>query len=72
MSICPKVLVRTCAYIYNEFTSSYSRQGVAEEIQIAEDGSILQTEATSCGLNGRPLEGVGRYPAYIACNLMDF
>lgn len=50
--------------------SGYSRQGVAEEIQIAEDGSIRQAEATSCDLNGRPLEGVGKYPAYIACNLM--
>ena len=24
---------------------------------------------TSCGLNSRPLEGRGTYPAYIACNL---
>lgn len=35
------------------------------------DGSIRQAEATSCGLNGGPLAGIGKYPAYIACALMD-
>ena len=46
-----------------------SRQGCAEKIEIAADGSIAQAETTSCGLNGGPLEGEGTYPAYIACNL---
>ncbi len=47
----------------------YSRQGCAEPIQIKPDGSISQVEITSCGLNGGPLQGVGEYPAYIACHL---
>ncbi|MBN2880374.1 MAG: family 43 glycosylhydrolase [Clostridia bacterium] len=51
--------------------SSYSRQGCAEKIEIAEDGSIKQVEMTSCGLNGGPLEAKGEYPAVIACNLTD-
>lgn len=51
--------------------SSYCRQGVAEQVFFTEDGKIPQAEATSCGLNGGPLEGMGSYPAYIACALMD-
>lgn len=51
--------------------SSYCRQGVAEQVWIEADGSIRQAEATSCGLNGSPLVGIGEYPAYIACVLMD-
>ncbi len=51
--------------------SSYCRQGVAEPIEIEPSGRIRQVEATSCGLNGGPLLGKGKYPAYIACNLMD-
>ena len=47
----------------------YSRQGCAEKITFAEDGSIPQVEITSCGLNGGPLEGKGEYPAYIACHM---
>lgn len=47
----------------------YSRQACAEEIEIAEDGSIKQIEVTSCGLNGKPLAGTGTYEARIACNL---
>lgn len=47
-----------------------SRQGCAEEITIAGDGSIAQVEMTSCGLNGGPLAGKGKYSAAIACNLM--
>ncbi len=47
----------------------HSRQGFAEEIRIAEDGSISQVEMTSCGLNGEPLPGTGVYEARIACNL---
>lgn len=47
----------------------FCRQGCAEKITFNEDGSIVQAQMTSCGLNGGPLEGDGRYPAYIACNL---
>ena len=47
----------------------FSRQGCVEPIQFREDGSIVQAEMTSCGLNGGPLVGRGEYPAYIACNL---
>ncbi len=47
----------------------YSRQGCAEELEILPNGSILQAEMTSCGLNGGPLMGKGEYPAYIACHL---
>ncbi len=47
----------------------FSRQGCAEPIAFAPDGSIRQAEMTSCGLNGGPLRGEGRYPAHIACNL---
>lgn len=47
----------------------YSRQGCAEELKIAADGSIAQAEITSCGLNGGPLEGKGEYYGYTACHL---
>ena len=47
----------------------FSRQDCAEEIKIEDDGSISQVEITSCGLNGGPLTGRGRYGARIACNL---
>ena len=50
-------------------STSFSRQGCAEEIQILEDGSIPQVEITSCGLNGGPLAGKGTYSAHICCNL---
>ncbi|MBQ8995684.1 MAG: family 43 glycosylhydrolase [Oscillospiraceae bacterium] len=49
--------------------SMYSRQGVAEPVTIQEDGSIEMVEVTSCGLNGKPLEGIGTYPAGICCIL---
>lgn len=45
-----------------------SRQACAERIRF-EDGKFYQAENTSCGLNNGPLEGRGKYPAYIACNL---
>ena len=47
----------------------FSRQVCAEPIAFREDGSIIQAELTSCGLNGGPLKGEGWYPAYIACHL---
>lgn len=48
---------------------SYSRQACAEKLIRTPDGQFLQAEVTSCGLNGKPLEGKGRYEARIACNL---
>ncbi len=51
--------------------TSFSRQGCAEEIKIAKDGTIEQAEMTSCGLNGGPLKTEGKYPAYIACVLTN-
>ena len=56
---------------YHRHTNSswYSRQGCAEKLEIAGDGSIRQAEMTSCGLNGGPLCDKGEYPAYLACNL---
>ena len=49
--------------------NSFSRRACAERIEVEKDGKIPQVEMTSCGLNGGPLEGAGRYPAYIACIL---
>ena len=49
--------------------TEFSRQGCAEPIEIAADGSIKQVEITSCGLNGGPLVGEGAYPAAIACHI---
>lgn len=51
--------------------SDYSRQACAERIEILPDGRIMQVEITSCGLNGGPLKGEGRYPAVIACNITN-
>ena len=48
---------------------SYSRQACAEKLTVNKDGSIRQSEVTSCGLNGKALNGSGRYEARIACNL---
>ena len=48
---------------------SYSRQACAERLERNPDGSFRQAEVTSCGLNGGPLAGAGRYPAYAACNV---
>ena len=56
---------------YHRHTNRHrnSRQMCAEQIKITEDGKIAQAEVTSCGLNGGPLQGKGRYEARIACNL---
>lgn len=51
--------------------NSYNRQGCAEKIKIAEDGSIAQVRITSCGLNAGALAPKGEYPAAIACVLTD-
>lgn len=48
--------------------TQFSRQGCAEPV-IFDEKKIRQAEVTSCGLNGGPLEGIGKYPAAIACNL---
>lgn len=48
---------------------SYSRQACAEPLERTPEGGFKQAEVTSCGLNGGPLEGIGTYPARIACNL---
>jgi hypothetical protein len=57
---------------YHRHTAAtqFSRQGCAEPIFIAEDGSIAQAEMTSCGLNRGPLPGRGTFSAHIACNLI--
>lgn len=66
------VQIRGCWYVfYHRHTNRCRncRQMCAEKIQLQPDGRILQAEITSCGLNGGPLEGKGRYEARIACNL---
>ena len=50
--------------------NQFSRQACAEEIEF-KNGAFVQAEMTSCGLNGKALEGIGKYPAYIACNLFS-
>ncbi|MBP5331680.1 MAG: family 43 glycosylhydrolase [Lachnospiraceae bacterium] len=49
----------------------FSRQGCAEPLEFNADGSIIQAEITSCGLNGGPLPDKGEYPAYIVCNIFN-
>lgn len=49
--------------------TDFSRQACAEPIEIEPDGTIRQVEITSCGLNGKSLDGRGTYPAAICCNL---
>lgn len=49
--------------------SSYARQACAEKLGRTSDGGFKQAEVTSCGLNGGPLPGIGKYEARIACNL---
>lgn len=49
--------------------TQFSRQDCAEEVHIAEDGSIPQVEVTSCGLNGGPLDAGHELPAYACCHL---
>ncbi len=56
---------------YHRHTNNtwYSRQGCAEKLTLLPDGTFVQAEITSCGLNGAPLAGEGTYPSYIACHL---
>ena len=51
--------------------TGFSRQGCADRVQIAEDGTIPQIEITSCGLNGGPLPAKNTYLSYIACHLTE-
>lgn len=51
--------------------NTFSRQGCAEKIYINKDGSIEQTEMTSCGLNDGPLRTEGTYPSAICCYLTN-
>jgi len=50
----------------------FSRQAIAEKLVREPNGKFKQSEMTSCGLNGGPLEGKGTYSAGIACNLSSF
>ena len=50
---------------------AFSRQGCADEVEILEDGTIPQTEMTSCGLNDGALPARGKYESYIACHLTE-
>lgn len=50
--------------------AQHARQGCAEPLCIAPDGSITQVEITSCGLNGEALPCGRVYPASICCHLV--
>ena len=66
------VLLNGAWYIfYHRQTNqhSYSRQACAEKLERTPEGGFRQAEVTSCGLNGGPLRGEGKYSAHIACNL---
>lgn len=59
-------------YVFGHRQTNYteaSRQGVAEEIELDEQGNFCQVETTSCGLNGKPLRANEQYSAGIACVL---
>lgn len=59
-------------YIFGHRQTNYSeasRQGVAEKLEMTEDGHFNMADMTSCGLNGGPLNGKGTYSAGIACQL---
>ena len=49
--------------------TNFSRQACMEKIFFRPDGSIIQSEMTSCAGRSTPLRGEGEYPAYIACHL---
>ena len=51
--------------------TDFSRQACAEPIEILEDGTIPQVGISSQGLNGKPLEASGTYPAAICCYLYN-
>ncbi len=49
--------------------TEFSRQGCAEPVTIAADGSIAQVEITSMGPCGQPLPARGVYSAGLCCHL---
>jgi hypothetical protein len=51
--------------------TGFSRQGCADRVQIAKDGTIAQIAITSCGLNRGPLPAKHAYQTYIACHLTE-
>lgn len=51
--------------------TAFSRQGCADQVEILSDGTIPQTEITSCGLNGGALPAEGKWGTYIACHLTE-
>lgn len=51
--------------------NEFSRQGCADKVHIADDGTISQIEITSCGLNNAPLPAKHHYQTYIACHLTE-
>lgn len=51
--------------------TDFSRQACAEPIEIEPDGTIRQVEVTTQGLNGKPLQAYGKYPAAICCQLYN-
>lgn len=51
--------------------TAFSRQGCADQVEILSDGTIPQTEITSCGLNDGPLPAEGTWKTYIACHLTE-
>lgn len=66
------VQVGAKAYVfYHRHTegTQFSRQDCAEEVEIAPDGTIVQSEITSAGLNGGPLDPTRETPAYACCHL---
>ena len=56
---------------YHRLTNGtdFSRQAAAEKAKMRPDGSFDQVGITSQGLYGKPLPGIGKYPAAIACYL---
>lgn len=61
-------------YVFGHRQTNYtefSRQGVAEKLEMDEHGQFKQAEMTCCGLNDGPLNGTGTYPASMACYLMS-
>lgn len=51
--------------------TDFSRQACAEPITMNADGTFNQVEITTQGLNDKPLEGKGKFPAVICCNLFN-
>ena len=68
------ILINNQYYVFDHrFTNncSYCRQGVAEQLNMNEDGLFDAAESTSCGLSDEPLADEGIYPSYIVCFLKN-